>query len=120
MGKKVFDTLPDAARTPPNTKPEMKEDVRLENGDVRQGSEHANGLDKPRTISENVAFGAFGGFESKERAQVIAEGLNRLLDNHPEYRQRRPGQIACRLHMSQYTPFTPTEEEIEVAIKEAL
>lgn len=55
----------------------------------------------------------------EERPQVIAEGLRRLLKEHPEYRTRRSGQIACRLHMSRYTPFAPTDEEVEAAMKEA-
>ncbi|HVF02144.1 MAG TPA: hypothetical protein VNA27_12540 [Rubrobacteraceae bacterium] len=60
----------------------------------------------------------FGGYEGKERPQVLAEGLKRLFEEHPDYRKRRSGQIACRLHTEQYTPFLPTEEEIDAAMEE--
>ena len=56
----------------------------------------------------------------EERFQAVAEGLRRLFEEHPEYRQRRPGQVGCRLYMSRYTLFVPTDEEVEAAMKEAL
>lgn len=56
--------------------------------------------------------------KSKERSQAVAEGLHRLLEEHPEYLKRRPGQIACRLHMGRYTLFVPTDEEVEAVIEE--
>jgi len=95
------------------------------NGGVRQGTEcvrqdpdQKNGLGKPETTPENVVFGMFDRFEDKEPSQTVAEGLQRLLREHPEYRERRPGQIACRLHMGGYTPFVPKDEEVEAAMKE--
>jgi hypothetical protein len=59
----------------------------------------------------------FGDLQGKERAQMLADGLKQLFEEHPEYRMRRPGQIACRLHMGQYTPFVPTEEEIAAVME---
>ena len=60
----------------------------------------------------------FGDFEGEERSQLLAEGIGRLLEECPEYRRRRPGQIACRLHMGRYTPFVPTDEEVEAVREE--
>jgi hypothetical protein len=59
----------------------------------------------------------FGDLQGKERAQMLAHGLKRLFEEHPEYRTRRLGQIACRLHMGQYTPFVPKEEEIDAMME---
>ena len=56
----------------------------------------------------------------EERVRAVAEGLHRLFQEYPEYRERRPGQIGCRLYMSQYTPFVPKDEEVEAAMTEAL
>ena len=57
--------------------------------------------------------------KSKERSQAVVESLHRLLEEHPQYLKRRPGQIACRLHMGRYTSFVPTDEEVEAAMKVA-
>jgi transcriptional regulator with XRE-family HTH domain len=92
--------------------------VRQENGSVRPDSEQERSLSKGKTAPDNLVFGAFGGFEGKKRPQVVAEGLKRLLEEHPEYRKRRSGQIACRLATGRYTPFVPTEEEIDAAMEE--
>jgi transcriptional regulator with XRE-family HTH domain len=99
--------------------PETNGGVRQENGSVRQGSEHENGLEKPKNTSENLPFGMFGDFEDEERSQAVAKGLHLLFQDHPEYRKRRAGQISCELHVGRYTPFAPTDEEVEAAIKEA-
>jgi hypothetical protein len=86
------------------------------NGGVRQGT----GLGEPETSLKKGVFDMFSGSEDKERSQILVEGIQRLFDEHPEYRRRRPGQVGCRLHMSQYTPFVPTDEEVEVAVMEVL
>ena len=91
--------------------------VRQRNEGVRQGSEHQNGIAKPETSSESTVFEMFGSFEGKERSQVLAVGLKRLFEEHPEYCKRRSGQIACRLHTGRYTPFVPTEVEIDAAME---
>jgi transcriptional regulator with XRE-family HTH domain len=92
--------------------------IRQESEHVQQGSEQENGLGKLETSPENVVFGMFGGFEGKERSEILAEGVRRLFEEHPEYRERRPGQVGCRLHMGRYTPFAPTDEEVEAVIEE--
>jgi hypothetical protein len=94
--------------------------VRQENGSVRLTSEQENGLSKGETTPDRLVFGAFGGSEDEERPKIVAEGVHRLFEEHPEYRKRRLGQIACRLHMSQYTSFVPTDQEVEAAMGEAL
>jgi hypothetical protein len=88
-------------------------------GHVRQGSEHENGLEKPKSASDNLVFDMLDDFQDEERLQTLTKGLHQLFEEHPEYRKRSPGQIACRLHMGRYTPFVPTDEEVEAAIKEA-
>lgn len=55
----------------------------------------------------------------EDRLQAVAEGLHRLFEEHPEYRERRPGQVGCRLHMSRYTSFVPKDEEVEAVMREA-
>jgi DNA-binding MarR family transcriptional regulator len=97
--------------------PEANGGVRQKNEGVRQGSEHQNGIAKPETSSESTVFEMFGSFEGKERSQVLAVGLKQLFEEHPEYRKRRSGQIACRMHTGRYTPFVPTEEEIDAAME---
>ncbi len=99
--------------------PQTNGGVRRESGHVRQGSEHENDLEKPKSASDNLVFGVFGDFEDEERPQAVAKGLQRLFEEHPEYRKQRPGQIACQLRMGRYTPFVPTDAEVEAAIKEA-
>jgi hypothetical protein len=86
------------------------------NGGVSQET----GSGKRKTSLENGVFDMFSGSEDKERSQILVEGIQRLFDEHPEYRKRRPGQVGCRLHISQYTPFVPTDEEVEVAVMEVL
>ncbi len=84
--------------------------------ELREAREQATGAHSEPGIHPESAL---GNLEGKERSQVLAEGLSRLLKEHPEYQQRRPAQIACRLHMSRYTSFVPTDEEVEAAMKGA-
>ena len=94
----------------------------LEGGQGDQGDHRAQGkvlAFPPRAVTDDGDEGDKEIRDGGERARCITEGLQRLLKEHPEYRERRPGQIACRLHMGWYTPFVPTEEEVEASVKRA-
>jgi hypothetical protein len=85
------------------------------------GGVHQNpGLSNAKPGPASAVFDSCGGFEDKKRSQILKEGLRRLFEEHPEYRRKRPGQVGCRLHMGVYTPFAPTDEEVEVAVMEML
>ncbi len=93
----------------------------IKDGDLQE--KHATGQsgddkEEEEKSGEHSVADTSNNQKSKDRSQAVAEGLHRLFEEHPEYLKRRPGQIACRLHMGRYTLFVPTDEEVEAVIEE--